>query len=56
MKTTTVRVHRSEENLSRANQLAFKIAEVAAEKALRGETQPSNEQIAFASLMRGVHW
>jgi NAD(P)-dependent dehydrogenase (short-subunit alcohol dehydrogenase family) len=25
-------------------------------KALRGETQPSNEQIAFASLMRGVHW
>jgi NAD(P)-dependent dehydrogenase (short-subunit alcohol dehydrogenase family) len=24
--------------------------------ALRGETQPSNEQIAFASLMRGVHW
>ncbi len=25
-------------------------------KALRGETEPSNEQIAFASLMRGVHW
>jgi NAD(P)-dependent dehydrogenase (short-subunit alcohol dehydrogenase family) len=25
-------------------------------KALRGETQPSNEQIAFAALMRGVHW
>ena len=25
-------------------------------KALRGESQPSNEQIAFASLMRGVHW
>jgi hypothetical protein len=30
-------------------------------KALRGgragsEPQPSNEQIAFASLMRGVHW
>jgi short-subunit dehydrogenase len=25
-------------------------------KALKGETQPSNEQIAFASLMRGVHW
>ncbi|BCT93710.1 short chain dehydrogenase [Lysobacter helvus] len=25
-------------------------------KALRGETAPSNEQIAFASLMRGVHW
>ena len=24
-------------------------------KALRDE-QPSNEQIAFASLMRGVHW
>ena len=24
--------------------------------ALKGETQPSNEQIAFASLMRGVHW
>ncbi len=24
--------------------------------ALRGETPPSNEQIAFASLMRGVHW
>jgi len=25
-------------------------------KALKGETQPSSEQIAFASLMRGVHW
>jgi NAD(P)-dependent dehydrogenase (short-subunit alcohol dehydrogenase family) len=25
-------------------------------KALKGETQPSNEQIAFAALMRGVHW
>jgi len=25
-------------------------------KALRGETRPSNEQIAFATLMRGVHW
>ncbi len=25
-------------------------------KALKGEAQPSNEQIAFASLMRGVHW
>jgi len=25
-------------------------------KALKGESQPSNEQIAFASLMRGVHW
>ncbi len=25
-------------------------------KALKGETEPSNEQIAFASLMRGVHW
>ncbi|HVQ33706.1 MAG TPA: SDR family oxidoreductase [Lysobacter sp.] len=25
-------------------------------KALRGEVEPSNEQIAFASLMRGVHW
>ncbi len=24
--------------------------------ALKGETQPSSEQIAFASLMRGVHW
>ena len=24
--------------------------------ALRGEAQPSNEQIAFAALMRGVHW
>jgi NAD(P)-dependent dehydrogenase (short-subunit alcohol dehydrogenase family) len=24
--------------------------------ALRGEAQASNEQIAFASLMRGVHW
>ncbi|MGV8943948.1 SDR family oxidoreductase [Thermomonas sp.] len=24
--------------------------------ALKGETPPSNEQIAFASLMRGVHW
>ena len=24
--------------------------------ALKGEVQPSNEQIAFASLMRGVHW
>ena len=24
--------------------------------ALKGEAQPSNEQIAFASLMRGVHW
>jgi len=24
--------------------------------ALKGETAPSNEQIAFASLMRGVHW
>ena len=24
--------------------------------ALKGETQPSNEQIAFAALMRGVHW
>ena len=25
-------------------------------KALKGEVQPSGEQIAFASLMRGVHW
>jgi NAD(P)-dependent dehydrogenase (short-subunit alcohol dehydrogenase family) len=25
-------------------------------QALKGESQPSNEQIAFASLMRGVHW
>jgi len=25
-------------------------------KALKGEEQPSNEQIAFAALMRGVHW
>ena len=25
-------------------------------KALKGEAKPSNEQIAFASLMRGVHW
>src|SRR3546814_17991354 len=25
-------------------------------KALKGETDPSGEQIAFASLMRGVHW
>jgi len=25
-------------------------------QALKGETQPSNEQIAFAALMRGVHW
>ncbi len=25
-------------------------------KALKGDTPPSNEQIAFASLMRGVHW
>jgi NAD(P)-dependent dehydrogenase (short-subunit alcohol dehydrogenase family) len=25
-------------------------------QALRGEVKPSNEQIAFASLMRGVHW
>lgn len=25
-------------------------------KALKGESQPSNEQIAFAALMRGVHW
>ena len=25
-------------------------------KAIRGETRPSNEQIAFAALMRGVHW
>ena len=25
-------------------------------KALKGEAEPSNEQIAFASLMRGVHW
>ncbi len=24
--------------------------------ALKGEVQPSNEQIAFAALMRGVHW
>jgi NAD(P)-dependent dehydrogenase (short-subunit alcohol dehydrogenase family) len=24
--------------------------------ALRGEVHPSNEQIAFAALMRGVHW
>jgi len=24
--------------------------------ALKGQAQPSNEQIAFASLMRGVHW
>ena len=24
--------------------------------ALRGQAQPSNEQIAFAALMRGVHW
>jgi NAD(P)-dependent dehydrogenase (short-subunit alcohol dehydrogenase family) len=24
--------------------------------ALKGETQPSGEQIAFAALMRGVHW
>ena len=24
--------------------------------ALKGETAPSNEQIAFAALMRGVHW
>ena len=24
--------------------------------AVKGEVQPSNEQIAFASLMRGVHW
>jgi NAD(P)-dependent dehydrogenase (short-subunit alcohol dehydrogenase family) len=25
-------------------------------KALKGESPPSNEQIAFAALMRGVHW
>jgi NAD(P)-dependent dehydrogenase (short-subunit alcohol dehydrogenase family) len=25
-------------------------------KALKGEESPSNEQIAFAALMRGVHW
>jgi NAD(P)-dependent dehydrogenase (short-subunit alcohol dehydrogenase family) len=25
-------------------------------QALKGESQPRNEQIAFASLMRGVHW
>lgn len=25
-------------------------------KALKGESQPSNEQIAFATMMRGVHW
>ena len=25
-------------------------------KALKGESQPSQEQIAFAALMRGVHW
>ena len=25
-------------------------------KALKGEIEPSNEQIAFAALMRGVHW
>jgi short-subunit dehydrogenase len=25
-------------------------------KALKGEVEPSNEQIAFAALMRGVHW
>lgn len=25
-------------------------------KALKGEVQPRDEQIAFASLMRGAHW
>ena len=25
-------------------------------KAIKGEASPSNEQIAFAALMRGVHW
>src|SRR3546814_14075649 len=25
-------------------------------KALKGETEPSGEQIAFASLLRAVHW
>ena len=25
-------------------------------KGMREQAQPSNEQIAFASLMRGVHW
>ncbi|HJX86834.1 MAG TPA: MmgE/PrpD family protein, partial [Gemmatimonadales bacterium] len=60
MKTTTVRVHRSEENLSRANQLAFKIAEVAADPvAVTDEAREmvinriiDNAAVATASLTR----
>ena len=39
------------------NELAEAIGRIAKgdRKALK-EEQPSNEQIAFASLMRGVHW
>jgi 2-methylcitrate dehydratase len=60
VKTTTVRVHRSEENLSRANQLAFKIAEVAADPvAVTDEVREmvinriiDNAAVATASLTR----
>ncbi|MEO7005911.1 MAG: MmgE/PrpD family protein [Terrimesophilobacter sp.] len=60
MKTTTVRVHRSDENLSRANQLAFKIAEVAADPvAVTDDVREmainriiDNASVATASLMR----
>jgi 2-methylcitrate dehydratase len=60
VKTTTVRVHRSDENLSRANQLAFKIAEVAADPvAVTDEVREmvinrviDNAAVATASLTR----
>jgi 2-methylcitrate dehydratase len=60
VKTTTVRVHRSDENLSRANQLAFKIAEVAADPvAVTDEAREmavnriiDNAAVATASLTR----
>ena len=60
MKTTTVRVHRSDENLAREDQLAFKIAEVAADPvAVTDEVADmvinriiDNAAVATASLTR----
>lgn len=34
----------------------FLVARLLERKELKGESQPSNEQIAFATMMRGVHW
>ena len=50
------RVGAADDPVASADKALMTAFEKGDKAALRGETPPSNEQIAFASLMRGVHW